>query len=84
MAPGYMNVRITTDLHNAADLNIIISKSIISMTFTMSYAQWSEVPSEIKFKSLDFSRGQTVKTKTKTLSFKTKTLLFKTKTKTIF
>ena len=41
--------------------------------------KWSEwmlfVPTEIKFKSLDFSWGQTVKTKT---------LPFKTKTKTIF
>ena len=56
--------------------------------------KWSEwmlfVPSEIKFKSFGFSRGQTVKTKikTKTLPFKTKTktkiLPFKTKTKTIF
>jgi hypothetical protein len=36
---GYMNVRITTDLHIAAELNIIISKSITLMTFTTSYAQ---------------------------------------------
>jgi len=34
---------ITTDLHIAAKLNIIISKSITSMTFAMSYAQRSEV-----------------------------------------
>jgi len=39
MAPGYSNVRITTDLHIAAELNIIISESVKLMTFTMSYAQ---------------------------------------------
>jgi len=38
-----LNVCITTDLHIAAKLNIIMSKSIISMTFAMSYAQWSAV-----------------------------------------
>jgi len=36
---GILNVCITTDLHIAAKLNIIISKSIMSMTFAMSYAQ---------------------------------------------
>ena len=39
MAPGYMNVRITIDLQIAAELNKIISKSITSMVFIMSYAQ---------------------------------------------